>query len=136
MRYVALSTLLFLLCTLLGAQQVRSFAPPKVEPPDKETAQLIAERTEALESDVARIKKLGVRDPNLADVEIFLKAALRIAEHNEYYKNGGKQTLAVLDQGLLRASQQGRGYAPWLSAPQGLTLVRAYRSRIDGSLQP
>ena len=75
-----------------------------------------------------------VTDPN-APPSVRLRAAKLIAKHNEYYKGGAKQTLEVLDQGLLRAAQQGRGDAHWLSAPQGLKVIRAYRSRIDGSLQ-
>src|SRR5262249_41125492 len=39
------------------------------------------------------------------------------------------------DDGLLRASQQGRGEAPWMSI-NGFSVVRGYRSRVDGSVQP
>ena len=41
----------------------------------------------------------------------------------------------ALDRGLLRASQQARGEAPWLNET-GQAVVRAYRSRVDGSVQP
>src|SRR5262245_43412213 len=136
MRWLALGCCLFLLSTLVAAPQALTFPPPKVEPPDDKTAELIKDRTEELRGAVARLGKLGVRDPNLGDVEVFLKAAQRIVDHNEFYKNGARQTLTVLDQGLLRAAQAGRGQAPWLAAPGGLTVIRAYRSRIDGSLQP
>src|SRR5262249_15246752 len=99
MRWLALVCCSLLLCTLFVAPQAHPSPPPKPEPPDEKTAELIKDGTEDLRGAVDRIKKLGVRDPNLADVEIFLRAAQRIVEHNEFYENGGKQTLAVLDQG-------------------------------------
>jgi len=64
-----------------------------------------------------------------------LEAAKRIGQHNEYYRDSARWTVSVLDRGLLRASQQERGEAPWFTAP-GRTVARAFRSRIDGSLQP
>lgn len=136
MRWLALGCCLLLLSALIFAQEAPSFAPPPLEPPDEKTRDLIEQRTDQLETAVERLGKVAVRDPGLADVEIFLRAAQRIVKHNEFYKNGGKQTLQVLDQGLLRAAQAGRGQAPWLTSPAGLKVIRAYRSRIDGSLQP
>ena len=41
----------------------------------------------------------------------------------------------ALDRGLLRASQAARGEQPWLGQT-GQAVVRAYRSRMDGSVQP
>src|SRR4029077_16752239 len=47
----------------------------------------------------------------------------------------GAWTLEALDRGLLRARQAGEGSSPWLNQ-RGHAVVRAYRSRIDGSVQP
>lgn len=112
------------------------FAPPKAQPPEPAVLKQIEERTQQLAQKVDRLKERGIRDPLLADVEIFLKAAQWIVKHGEFYnKDAAAWTLAVLDHGLLRASQQGRGEAPWLYLG-GTSVVRAYRSQVDGSLQP
>jgi dienelactone hydrolase len=136
MRWLALLLLGFLLAALLPAQPVLTFPPPEVVAPDKDTLQTIQARTEKLAAALDRLGRLKVQDPTLADVEIYLKAAQWVAHHNEYYgKNAAKQVLAVLDRGLLRASQAGRGESPWMYIP-GQPVVRAYRSKIDGSVQP
>lgn len=135
MRWLGLLLPLLLLSTLLAAQPALTFPPPKVNPPDKETRETIDERTKQLAARIARLRQLGARDPALADIEIYLKAAQSIVRNNEFYHDSAKGTLAVLDDGLLRASQQGRGDSPWY-AINGQTVARAYRSRIDGSLQP
>jgi hypothetical protein len=137
MRWLALVPAVVVLSAILAAGQAFNFAPPKVVPPDKDTQETIDDRTEKLTARVTSLRRLGVRDPGLADVEVFLKAARWIVKHNEFYgKDAGKWTLAVLDHGLLRASQQARGETPWLQSPAGLVVARGYRSRIDGSLQP
>lgn len=136
MRWLGLAAFpLFVLAALLLAQPALTFPAPKVNPPDKATAELIAERTARLDAALKRLRQLGARDPALADVEVFHKAAVWIAKHNEYFGSQAKTTLSVLDQGLLRASQVGRGEAPWQNAA-GQTVARAYRSRLDGSVQP
>ena len=43
--------------------------------------------------------------------------------------------MEALDRGLLRASQVAQGEVPWLQQA-GYSVVRAYRSRVDGSVQP
>jgi dienelactone hydrolase len=137
MRWLALVTGVLVLSAVLAAQQALTFPPPKIVPPDKDTRETIEARTDQLQSAVSGLRRLGVQGPALADIEVFLKAARWIVEHNEFYgKDAGKQTLAVLDHGLLRASQQKRGETPWLQSPAGRTVTRAYRSRIDGSVQP
>src|SRR5262245_51047221 len=115
-RWLGLLSLL-VLSAFLAAQQALTFPPPKVVPPDKDTRQTIDARTEQLTAAVDRLRKLGVRDPALADIEIYLKAARWINEHNEFYPNQAKWTVEVLDRGLLRASQQSRGEMPWYNMP-------------------
>jgi hypothetical protein len=119
-----------------GPPPVLKFARPKVTPPDEKTAETIGSRTERLGKSIERLVKLGVRDPALADIEVYLKAAQWIAKHNEFYgERSPAWTLAALDRGLLRASQQARGETPWLHIT-GQTVTRGYRSLIDGSVQP
>lgn len=70
------------------------------------------------------------------DVEIYLKAAQWITRHpEEFFKpEYSDQLLAVLDRGLERAKELQGGESSW--AKQKGRLSRAYRSRVDGSLQP
>lgn len=135
MRWLGFLLPLLLLSTLLAAQPALTFPPPKLSPPDQETRQTIEQRTEQLATLIERLQKLGARDPALADIEIYLKAARSIVRHNEFYRDSAKWTAAILEEGLLRASQQGRGESPWYTLP-GQTVAHAYRSRIDGTLQP
>src|SRR5204863_6000370 len=118
------------LSAILAAQPALTFPPPKVTPPDKETLEAIQARGRKLADALERLQRLGVRDPALADIEVYLKAARWIVKHGEFYRDSAKWVLPVLDQGLLRASQQARGETPWY-ASAGQTTVRGYRSRID-----
>lgn len=127
--------LLLGLCTALAAQPALTFQPPKSTAPDKATLEAIEQRAQQLADALDRLQTRGVREPALSDIEIFLKAARWIVRHGQYYNDSAKWILPVLDQGLLRAAQQGRGETPWYNSP-GRTVVRAYRSRIDGSVQP
>jgi dienelactone hydrolase len=120
------------------AQQppVLKFPRPKITAPDEKTAETISARTEKLGKAIERLVKLGVRDPALADVEVYLKAAQWIVKHGEFYgAKAAEWTVNVLDRGLLRASQQSRGETPWLNLT-GQSVTRGYRSPIDGSVQP
>ena len=139
---------LFLLVTALAAlagepgtlgqpqPPVLKFPRPKITAPDEKTLETSSSRTEKLARAIDRLVKLGVRDPGLAEVEVYLKAAQWIVKHNEFFgEKSPAWTVDVLDNGLLRASQQARGEAPWLNIT-GQAVARAYRSPIDGSVQP
>ncbi len=136
MRCFGLS-LLGALCAMLSAQPALTFPPPEVFAPDEGQLTAITEKTEALRDG---IKAGKVTDP---DVLIFLKAAEYMLLHGEWYKGQAKMTLDVLDDGLKRARAWGglvggfkeeykRRY-PW---KRGAVNVGAYRSKIDGSIQP
>ena len=112
------------------------FKAPPTQKIDAETLQTIEERARQLRQQIRELKKLGVGDPILADIEVYLKAADWIVRHQEFYhKDSAKWTLEVLDRGLLRSAQAARGEAPWLQQV-GVFVVRGYRSRVDGSVQP
>src|SRR4051812_43404449 len=114
--------------TSLSAQS--QYAPPPAEKIDPAVLKAIEERTDRLGRELETLTKRGVKDPFLADIEIFHKAAVWIVKHGEFYhKDAGAWTLAMLDRGLLRASQQRRGDAPWLDM-RGYSVVRAYRSAV------
>lgn len=82
------------------------------------------------------LAKVRANDELRADVEIYLKAANWILRHpEEFYKRDYLvNTLAVLDRGIARADQLAAGKPEWPKAKGRIS--RAYRSRIDGSVQP
>jgi predicted esterase len=112
--------------------------PPKgVAIPDKDREELTA-GVEALGREIAALRKgklpTGAADP-LPDVEIFHKAVDWALRHDEFYSvkqvDAARQLLA---EGMSRAKSLRDGFTPWTRAT-GL-VVRGYRSRIDGSVQP
>jgi enterochelin esterase-like enzyme len=119
-----------------AALQAQKYAPPKSEPPDETKLKALTEKIHKLENKVAKLRQDGAHDPDLVDIEVYLKAATWIIQLNEFYdKEAADWTDEILDTGLLRASQAARGETPWLD-PKGNSVVRAYRSMIDGSIQP
>ena len=52
-----------------------------------------------------------------------------------YHKDSGKWVLTTLDRGLERAKQAEGGKAPWREQT-GRWVLRAYRSKVDDSVQP
>jgi hypothetical protein len=79
----------------------------------------------------------NVDDALLADVVVYQKAALwimRYADEEFFSKRYITDTLTVLDHGLARARELKTGQPSWPT--QKGQLVRAYRSRVDGSIQP
>jgi predicted esterase len=112
-------------------------APPeKSALPDPSVLKSIDERGTRLANAVAELRRLGVADALLTDIEVYHKAALWAIRQGELRRpEDVERTLAVLDRGLLRASQQGRGESPWLNLA-GFAVARGYRSRLDGSVQP
>ena len=134
MRWFPLLSLL-----VLGAGRpapAQDFAPPPSIPPTAEQKRDLSARTEKLSNALTALGRQGVRDPALADIEVFHKAAEWIVRHNEFYqKEAVDWTREALDRGLLRASQAAMGESPWMVAA-GHAVVRGYRSRIDDSVQP
>lgn len=123
----------------------QQFNPPDSKKPDEATRKAIAAKMEKLEKVLAGLRKAVQAAPEadrykqelrLADVEVYLKAAAWIMRHDEFYdKDSAAWTLETLDRGLDRANQLRSGHAPWIGLP-GRTVIRAYRSPIDGSFQP
>lgn len=129
-------TAVVLLPVLVSALGAQDFAPPPPNAPDAATRKTIEEKTQRLGKLVEFLRKQSVRDPALADVEIFHKAAQMILRHSEFYhKDAAAWALRTLDAGMIRASQVAQGETPWFQQ-SGQDVARAYRSRIDGSVQP
>jgi predicted esterase len=124
-----------LLLWWLPTLAAQSFKAPAGKPPAPVVLQAIKDKSDKLAKMIAVLRKQGVRDPGLADTEVYLEAALKIVEHNEFFQaDAGDWTLEVLDRGLLRARFLATGEAPWALATG--SVLRGYRSRLDGSVQP
>lgn len=113
----------------------QTFDPPAARTPDAATLQKIADQTAKLRQVTAAAAQ-RLPEIHRADLEVYVKAVDWIVRHNEWFTaDSGKQTLAVIDQGLRRAESATGGHTPWLK-PQGRSVARGYRSNIDGSVQP
>lgn len=115
---------------LLGTAAV----PPKPYKPTDAELQQLKTKTEQLE---AALKRLRSDDPLLPDVEVYHKAAvwiLRFADEEFYSKKYVADTLLVLERGFARAKELAAGKPSWPT--QKGRVIRAYRSRVDGSVQP
>src|SRR6187549_2045199 len=121
-----------------GAEQPRRAPPPGITVPAEIRGEL--ERgVSDLGKQIAELQAVlktnaGLREL-LPDVEIFQKAVQWPLLYSEFYRsNEFAAARALLKQGSERASALLKGHAPWLTAT-GL-VVRGYRSKIDGSVQP
>ncbi|HTL03873.1 MAG TPA: prolyl oligopeptidase family serine peptidase [Vicinamibacterales bacterium] len=127
------------LLVLLTAATVMAQAPapaPKLFPPTAEQRVQIDAKLADL---TKRIDALAAKktDPQLlADVAIYQKAAQFILRYPEEFSTASytPETIAALDAGLARAAELEAGKSSW-SRKTG-NVVRAYVSRIDGSVQP
>lgn len=111
-------------------------ASPPVEPPSAEEKRAIDKKVTEL---AARVDALAARkvDPALlADVDIYRKAAEFIVRFPEEFatKAFTANTMSVLDRGLARARELEAGAPSWPKRKGHV--VRAYVSRLDGSVQP
>src|SRR5262245_18569495 len=119
-----------------GAARAQDFKASPSKKPDDATLELIGQKTTVLRKALSSLRNQGVGDPWLADAEIYHKAAVRIMQHDEFFQaESTPWTLEALDRGMLRAKFLSEGKTPWATA-FGYPVVRAYRSRIDGSVQP
>ncbi len=133
-RVLLLGAILLTAGAFLPAQD---FRPPKSKKLDDATRKAISKKTAELGKAVRSLRLRGLPEALLANVEVFLHAAAAIVRHDEFFQpDSGKWTLTVLERGLMRAEQADRQRFAWLKEPAGKTIIRGYRSRIDGSTQP
>ncbi|MBM3734215.1 MAG: hypothetical protein FJW39_00375 [Acidobacteria bacterium] len=109
--------------------------PPAYKPTDTELNTIRTKRT-ALEGRVSKLRAARADAALLADVEVYQKAIDWLLRYPEEFYNKTYVTHAntVLDRGLARAADLEAGRSPW--AKQTGRAGRAYRSAVDGSLQP
>ncbi len=134
-----LACLLFLLTATLSAQSQNAKSPPAgIALPENDKAELLAGGRK-LRSEIEALKKPGALPKEvteyLPDVEIFAKAVLWAVELNEVYSlKQATDAKNLLKVGNERLAALKSGKTPWKTATG--QVVRGYRSKIDGSVQP
>ncbi len=114
-------TAVFTACIVL-AQAPTAPPPPAFVPSETQRGQI-----------EARISEIKSTDP---DIQIFRKAGEWILRHPEEFYTPAyyTYTLQVLDEGIVRGKMAAKGEKPWTTDKGRIN--RAYRSRVDGSVQP
>jgi dienelactone hydrolase len=118
--------------------RVRPIPPRGIEVPQaqrKELTSLLDELDREIRDLPAALKGKAALLELLPDVEVFHKAVHYALNHGEVYSKGElEQARKLIEQGRARAKQLRDGKPAWTTAT-GL-VVRGYRSKIDGSVQP
>jgi hypothetical protein len=119
------------------ADKVRRVPPPGIPVPEADRKELQA-GAEELGKEIDDLRAALKGKPLLEllpDVQVYHKAVDWALRYNEFYKPAEFRTAhELLKQGTERARQLREGKAPWATAT-GL-VVRGYRSKVDGSVQP
>src|ERR1043166_7278433 len=133
--FFALACILF---SPLASFPAPHIPPPGIAIPDADRQELTAgaaalrKEIDTLNQELAGKTSLVALVP---DVEIYHKAVDWALRYDEFFDL--KQVAyakVLLRQGSERATQLRAGHAPWLESTG--VVLRAYRSRIDGSVQP
>ena len=119
-------------------ENVRPVPPPGVPVPPADKAE-IEKGLGLLAGDIHGLKELLKGKPALLellpDVEIYHKAADWALRYNEFFKtNEIAIAKAAIVSGRARAQALREGKTPWLTTNG--PVLRAYKSKIDGSIQP
>jgi len=124
--------LMFVMTAAVTAAQ----APPAAVPPNAEERRDIEKKMTELASRVKALAAIKVDPALVADVDVYRKAAEYILRFPEEFatKAFASDTVRVLDTGLTRARELEAGAASW--PKRRGHIVRAYMSRLDGSVQP
>ncbi len=120
-----------------STNQVRQIPPPGIAISRADRAELERDAND-FKNEIESLRASLAAKPALLllpDVEIFHKAVHWALAYDEFYKSNEVAVAhALLKNGKERAANLREGNAPWTKAT-GL-VVRAYVSKIDGSLQP
>ena len=138
MRWIGLLALPLPLLLLLGLVPASSLAqkkdPPK--PPDQATLANLKVKADELARAVEQLRQQGHDPAHLDDIAVFERAVRLTLRHGEFPQaDSAKWAAGVLDKGLARAAALAQKRTPWL-AQQAQSVVRAYRSKVDGTVQP
>jgi pimeloyl-ACP methyl ester carboxylesterase len=122
---------LILIAATLYAQAPPPAPAVRITPEERHQ---IEQKTDELDAALRPLRGHAA-DDLLVDVEVYLKAARWILRYDEFYSKAYvAQTLYVLDTGIERAKELATGSPQWPKRTG--SFIRAYRSRIDGSVQP
>ena len=144
-QFLSISLALFVAVVACGdgpadnvAEKVRPVPPQGIAVPDAEGAAL-RQGVEALGKEIATLREALAGKQGLLvllpDVEIYYNAVRYALQYGEFYDLKELEVARdLLAKGAERARQLRDGHAPWTTAT-GL-VVRGYRSKIDGSVQP
>src|SRR5262249_50137980 len=140
-----LLSLVLLSCATLRADGPQGNLPDKVRPIPPRGITLKQEVEAALRKGLAKLAqeiqnlRKALHPPQselLPDVEVFSKAVHDALVHQEFYRpEEVTAARTMLDEALGRAAGLLKDHAAW-AARRGFFVVRGYRSRIDGSVQP
>jgi dienelactone hydrolase len=121
-----------------GFDDVKPVPPPGIAISETNRAELekgVADLSKEIESVRVELGGKPALLDLLADAQIYHKAVDWALRYNEFYRTNEIQTARqLLAEGMARLKALREGRAPWASAT-GL-VVRAYVSKIDGSIQP
>ncbi len=129
--------LLIALVTVLVATVANAAPfPDSYEPTAAETAALEAKLAQLSEALVTARRGASLQRECVVDVEAHHKAVAWLLRFREEFfdRSWVDKAHAVLDAGLERAARLADGKAPWASTTG--RVARAYRSRVDRSVQP
>ncbi len=121
---------------LLATAALAIGAPEPAYKPAAADRQNIQAKMNELRANLKALSTSRVDPDLLADVAVYHKAAEWILRYEEEFfsKAYVTNTLAALDTGIGRATELAAGKPSWVDRKGRFT--RAYRSRVDGSLQP
>ena len=131
--------LILLLGILAGPGKQPALAADPYVPTEKELGKIrgkLAGLRKRLDKLWKKASLIRIAEDRFLDAEIYAKAGEWLLRYpGEFYdKSYVQKALKVLDTGLERAAALEAGKAPWAQASG--RLARAYRSKIDGSVQP
>jgi pimeloyl-ACP methyl ester carboxylesterase len=130
------SLLALLLLIQAATLQAQAFKPPKVILPSEEKLQELTTKSNVVGKMIAALQRQGVRDPAILDLEVYHEAVKKILQHQEFFHaDSAGWTLEAIQRGMLRGRFLATGELPWTLAT-GFPVIRGYRSRIDGTVQP
>ena len=113
---------------------VRKVPADGIDLPAEDRAKLVSGLTE-LEAGLAALPKNPQSTKYSPDVEIFARAVRQAISYKELFSpRDVKSAHTLLAEGLKRASALKNGEAPW--ATQKGLVVRGFRSKLDGTVQP
>ena len=125
-----------LICCCLALSVTLSTVPAVAQDATPEERSGLQHQIDRLNAEISKLpaQRAGSRATR-EDVEVYAKAGEWILRHKEFFKPAVvKDTQTILQTGLTRAAALAQGQATWGTQP-GKTIL-AYRSQVDGSVQP